>query len=127
MRGLGLLFFEHDFYTPQRESHMLYSDYAYLKTSIKLQKTRYRAEITWVLICKRIGLPNEIIEMVKNLIHKQRIECWIDAHVRELLREKQKAEDARKLIMSHQLILHVKLEKKTQQRQIKSKLKIKQK
>lgn len=64
------------------------------------RKARYLGVLSWVIVGRRLGLPNEIIEMIKRKIHG--VVCWFGTYERILEYERKRVIEAKRVLKSFQ-------------------------
>lgn len=62
------------------------------------RKARYLGVLSWVIVGGRLGLPNEIIEMIKRKIHG--VVCWFGTYEKILEYERQRVIEAKRVLKS---------------------------
>lgn len=66
------------------------------------RKARYLGVLSWVIVGRRLGLPNEIIEMIKCKLYKYDIERWFGTYDRILKYERKRVIEAKRVLKSFQ-------------------------
>ena len=81
-------------------------DYSYVFPTISCdynpEKACYLAVGSWIIIGRRFGLPNEIVEMIKCKIREYDIKVWIGTYERILEYERKKVIEAKRVLKSFQ-------------------------